>query len=379
MRSWHAHKSLLGRDHTQYRSTGTVLAYDPKFRTYQVRITNLGERTCQAIRYGADTAYPVGSTVVLGTLPGVDWVIEGEISGLSARTGIRAAEFEEAKFDQLADVTGQLAVPAANNRRSYRQVDAAERAEQVLYEGDVLIQNRTDKHSDRSFLKLFRSGNFVAKIAPNCFIFLERLSRTITTKAVNLIRRTGAYEEYIQTSTSASVYGKATRRQLIRSDARNPDQVDKESIEGYVPASLTAGTTLRDGYIARRGQRIDFESLSLEVDNDTGTVRISQGGETDVSIQLGSFAAENGAHPKSGLTNPEGPVDASNGLHIRVGDTDILATTVGTKITRGSQTFELTDSGLSADVANFSVKASGKVNIEGSAMTLKAGSINFEQ
>lgn len=329
----HAHRSTLNRSHRVHTEAALVLSYTPKRKVYSVRGTTVGEiKDCPSVLYGADKVYPPGTRVMISTFPGVNWVIVGEIPTLSTRSGERSQEFDESPVDAAADVLGVLNPTVADERdHSYRDIDAEGRAEAAQQAGDITLQNNTERHADRALFRLFRFGSILLRSAAGCQVFFDTAKKAISLVGSKLTRKTAGYEEEIWTSTSTITRQKATRTQEVKSDvsALFTSRVDKLSIEGYIPPSVGAGTSLKENHIATRGQRIEFESFVLEVDNDTGTVRMLQENAAgDITIDLGVFVAGVGAK-------------------IQVGDSTILATAASVTTTVGTNTLAITEAGIS--------------------------------
>lgn len=351
------------------RATGQVVTYAPKYKTYRVRVYGYGEQVCQAIQYGASTAYGPGDLVVVSRFPGVTWVIDGRLDGISAKSGDNINDFDERPLDLRLDVEGKLA-PDHGASLSFRPFDKEETPEIAQYPGEVLLQNRALPFLERAWIKIYRFGVIRLQSSPLCNLYLDRVSRTLSMLASRLKRKTTAYSEDIVTVLDGDQAGDATRTQTMKRSVSGTAVVSR--IDGRVPSK--SGTTMQDTHVAQSGTRLDVGGVSVELDAETDTVRVDVGG---VSLRIGKFDAENAAHPTSGVQSPAGAIsssagEVSEGASIVFGDSRLTLTpdlvevvsatrrlTVGDDVVleNGGSKFVLTSSSLTIDADSVVVNA----------------------
>lgn len=363
---------------------GIVKAYEPKFKTYTVFVYGHKlEPDVPALIVGPERSYKPETRVLVGCFSGVDWIILGEAPKISARTGELATEINEEAVDLAGDVNGELSrqADADNPRISYRPVDTTIMAEPAIKQGDTLIQNQAPLMRDRSYLRLFGMGDFVAKVAPTCVFYMNRIKREIRIQANSFIQRfTGGSQEWRLQRMGDNI-GETTR--ITRVKRRADDLEPSVFVEGTIPTRETVGDTLAGTNVAGAGKRIKVGNLTAEVDQDTDTIRISQQTEYGtVSMQIGSFAAENGPHPTTEQQNPDGPVrdasgaDASSGFHVRHSGAEIVLTPDKIDLKKDGQAFQMSSSGIVASVESFQVNAQS-ISLNGAIVDIKGDQLKL--
>lgn len=329
----------------------------------------------------------------------------GEIDNLPPSVAIIPKTFEDQAALDEANIDNEVGA-RNDNLPSFRQIDESGVPEDPNFAGDVSLENRSSRHIQRAKVKVYSFGDVIVKASNICFDYFHKKDNTVLRRAKNFITRAFGYYYSVNTKASGLNAGRVTEKLTIASNAPSPESLDVQVTRGYLDPSLVAAFTATDltpslfnTRVAATGSRSQFGDFYVEeIDNDTATIRSELVvGETSITTQVGTFTAENGIHPKTSLRNPSTTtgLTATSGLHCQYGNAFDL--TVGTsdasisllsilnptqkiiieptsirlehagrviEITNTSilmeglgQSFKLDDTGLTIDVASFTLNS----------------------
>jgi hypothetical protein len=387
---------------------GAVSTYAPDSKLYSVLVGQYGTRYCRKLLTGVDKPLAAGSRVLVGYFPGVDWLIIGELDALPPSTASSPATFEASIARQESELVEPLMAPIGD-LPNFAQLDIDGEVEDPSFSGDVSLENRSERVNNRARLKIYSYGSILMRASRLCYDYWHKSDNTIIRQARNLIRIAFGYKETVITSV-IDPKGATTRTEELRANTLvRPTTIDKQTVTGYVEATAkVAGPALLGTVVVNRGQRTLYDQHNLaEVDNDTRTVRWQQAvGDKLLSVQAGSFVAENAPHPVTNVQNPQTPDGIAGetnavvaaGLHARLGDSfDVVVDTAanecviesletnqkivvnddGITMQRGSQSFRLDDNGLTINATKFKVVADTCETVVSGDYSVNARTINL--
>ncbi len=353
--------------------SGFVRSYNPDRRLHTVDIELKGETLCKQASSGILKPYSVGDRVVVSKFVGSDWTI---LSGLPV-PGAPPETVADSEEETLARGRGRLTSVSTNydNREfSYRGIDTAGEAEPPVFEGEVLIENKTDRVSTRSFLRIFRFGDILFNSSKFCYIHLNKLRSSIITKCRNLYMFAAGWRKQAETPSKGPHKDLTTVTETFKVDPRSKSH-DMMIVTGNIP----------NGRITK-GTETTFPNGFIHYDIDNGVYRIMSDGSW---LVLGN---QNGQASGSGVEQPYS-VDA-NGISLQTaygyiqvlnegsikvstldGDSQVEVSNETVSLKKGEQSVLIDGEGVNIFAKNFNVTATGSTNINSTGNVTMSGPV----
>lgn len=368
-------------------ATGVVSNYDADTKTYVVNLDIEGDTLCRRMLTGVDKPYPPGARVVLMRGGYLDWMIVGEVDMPEQDPGAnRRQTVDEAAADLDAILRDVRLQESIGEFPRYRPSD-----EYLQFAGDVSIENRAERQSNRSRVKVFSFGAVLAFASNLCFTLWDKRNNKMLVQFRDLIERGIGY---VRTITTRPDDPRTVVREQIQgdplateSDAENPPppKIDRETIIGHIPNGDQDRTDLAEGPKAERGERRQYTRHRYEeVDNNTHTHRIRQDvieneDQDDESITTERQSYE-GNLEELERDNKRGTytiyrdwleIEVDNDNHVlRIKNlngpdaNEIVLTDESTSVVRGEQSWVLDDDGLTINVKEYRLNAEQDITEE---------------
>jgi len=399
---------------------GVVRSYDPSKKLYLVSVEGIGDRQCRRLLTGLDKPIPVGGGCVVVELKARPWLIVGELDRISRAPDKALPGASEQAAASEAAVGAALTQKDPAQAPSFRPLDYQGMAEEPQFAGDAGLENRTKDHLRRSRVKVYSFGDILLWASGLCHSLYHKATNTIYRRCRNEIFQAAGVLLQVLTPADGDQAGKTTRRLVLRRNALDTTVIDKIRSEGQILASDGgSGDELLIAPVADRGERTIWgDHRAEEIDNDLGTYRFQQetGGEQRITGQVGSFEAENAAHPVSGTQNPSTPSGVAHpaastaygdaaegnverGVHLDLGglrvtydqdrgELEVLNTASEETqrvimkpdqllMERAGQSFSLDNSGLTIRVSSYTLEVDGAITqTAGGNMTINASDMD---
>lgn len=367
-----AYSTMRGH-HGQTRiAQGTVIRYDSLDKLYTVNVDGDATRICRRLHTGVDSPPVPGTRVLLLKNYGVDWIVLGELEKATIPVPPDGGSADDQAAQQERDFNAN---PNQFPEVGFRQVDSDGVPEAPRIPGDLVLENRAEKHVSRASIKIHSFGDIYVQTSRLCYEHFHKKRNTITRRARDLITRALGYKKEILTATDQANNGKSTLDEQMSALSTDTTPIMRR-IVGTIPARPTqADKSFAATPIVTAGERMEHGGfLVVEKDAVTETVRFEHkvGGTTFLTGAIGGLKNSDVLIPSS--------LSSSSGLGLKFGNFEITYDSESNKleivstaklssklvmaedrfaIECGAQKLEFTESGLKIDSKNFETTITG--------------------